>query len=243
MMILNADDLGRSRPETDAALACHKQGRITSASAMVFMEDSERAADLAREQQLDAGLHLNLTQLYNGRLLSSASVASQKQIVRFMTSSRYAMLFYHLGLRQQFRDVFQAQWDEFVRLYGSAPSHIDGHHHKHLCTNLVLDNILPAGTKVRRNFSFAPGQKSLLNRTYRHWVDRRLACRHRLTGFLFSLQEALRDHRLPQICQLASEAEVEVETHPVEGEEYRWLMSDDFLSATRSLETRSYALL
>ena len=59
MLIINADDLGRSRAETDAALRCYKAGRITSVSAMVFMSDSERAAEVARENELDVGLHLN----------------------------------------------------------------------------------------------------------------------------------------------------------------------------------------
>lgn len=242
-MILNADDLGRSQPETDATLDCHEQGRITSATAMVFMEDSERAADLARRRGLDVGLHLNLTQCYNGPGPSLADVTAQRRIVRFLTSSRFAMLIYHPGLRRAFRAVFQAQFDEFKRLYGGAPSHIDGHHHKHLCANMVLDNILPEGMKVRRNFSFAPGQKSWLNRFYRSAIDRRLARRCRLTRYFFSLEEALTHHRLPHICQLALLHDVEVETHPVKPDEYRWLMSDDFLSATSGLQTRSYALL
>ncbi len=43
MIVINADDLGRTEAETEAALSCFNQGRITSTSAMVFMEDSERA--------------------------------------------------------------------------------------------------------------------------------------------------------------------------------------------------------
>ena len=61
MLIINADDWGRSLAETDAALECYKAGRITSVSAMVFMGDSERAAELAKENKLDVGLHLNFT--------------------------------------------------------------------------------------------------------------------------------------------------------------------------------------
>jgi len=61
MLIINADDWGRSMAETDAALRCYKAGRITSVSAMVLMEDSHRAAELAKEHQLDVGLHLNFT--------------------------------------------------------------------------------------------------------------------------------------------------------------------------------------
>jgi predicted glycoside hydrolase/deacetylase ChbG (UPF0249 family) len=46
MLIVNADDWGRNRDATDRSLECHRNGRITTVSAMVFMEDSERAADL-----------------------------------------------------------------------------------------------------------------------------------------------------------------------------------------------------
>ena len=67
MLIINADDFGRSPAETDAALRCHQEGRITSVSAMVFMEDAERAAELAKENELDVGLHLNFTESFTGR--------------------------------------------------------------------------------------------------------------------------------------------------------------------------------
>ena len=61
MIIINADDWGGWASATDAALACHREGRITSVSAMVFMADSERAAAIAQERSIDVGLHLNLT--------------------------------------------------------------------------------------------------------------------------------------------------------------------------------------
>ena len=37
----------------------------------------------------------------------------------------------------------------------------------HLCANLLLSNLVPAGMKVRRNFSFWPDEKSRFNRAYR----------------------------------------------------------------------------
>ena len=49
-------------------LDCLRQGRLTSASAMVFMADSVRAAEVARELDLDLGLHLNLSQPFTGKL-------------------------------------------------------------------------------------------------------------------------------------------------------------------------------
>ncbi|HET6489004.1 MAG TPA: ChbG/HpnK family deacetylase, partial [Syntrophales bacterium] len=66
MLIVNADDWGRNRVATDRSLELHRNGRITAVSAMVFMEDSERAAELARMNGLDVGLHLNFTTPFNG---------------------------------------------------------------------------------------------------------------------------------------------------------------------------------
>src|SRR5687768_14241441 len=109
MIIINADDWGRSRGETDAALSCYRERRITSVSAMVFMQDSERAADLAKDNGVEVGLHLNLNQRYDGSVSSSAAMNSQDRIVRFFAKGKYALLVYHPGLRMQFQNVFQAQ--------------------------------------------------------------------------------------------------------------------------------------
>src|SRR5262245_43199918 len=60
-LIVNADDWGRDRRTTDAILDGVHCGAVSAVSAMVFMADSERAAAVASERGLDAGLHLNLT--------------------------------------------------------------------------------------------------------------------------------------------------------------------------------------
>ena len=62
MLIVNADDWGRSVAETDAALTCFSQGRVTSVTAMTFMADSERAAGIALRHDIPVGLHLNFTE-------------------------------------------------------------------------------------------------------------------------------------------------------------------------------------
>jgi predicted glycoside hydrolase/deacetylase ChbG (UPF0249 family) len=241
MLIINADDWGRSPQETDLALACHRAGRITSVSAMVFMADSARAAALARENRVDVGLHLNLSQLYDAPAVPEAARQSQAQLVHFMTKSKYALLVYHPGLRRHFQRVIRDQLEEFTRLYGQAPTHVDGHQHRHLAANVVFGNLLPKGQRVRRNFSFWPGEKSALNRAYRWGVDRWLAGRYRLADYFFSLEDCLRWNRFERVFQLAAKVKVELMTHPAHGDEYTWLMSDAGKTSLQRLELAPYA--
>jgi predicted glycoside hydrolase/deacetylase ChbG (UPF0249 family) len=69
MLSINGDDLGWTREITDRILPCYQKGRIGSASAMTFMKDSERAAELARKGSLPVGLHLNLTLDFTGEVV------------------------------------------------------------------------------------------------------------------------------------------------------------------------------
>ncbi len=224
MLIINADDWGGWRSATDAALVCYEKGRITSVSAMVFMEDSERAAELAREHGIDAGLHINFSQSFSGNAHAIPGLArAHSRIMRFLRSSKYALLLYHPFLVKQFRNVFETQVGEYVRLYGRLPSHYDGHQHFHLCTNILLGRTLPAGERVRRSFSFSPGEKSAINRVYRRWVDHRLAARHRLTDYFFSLSQQFQWKQMPRVIQLSQSASVELMTHPEWAQEYSFL--------------------
>jgi predicted glycoside hydrolase/deacetylase ChbG (UPF0249 family) len=243
MIVINADDWGRCRAETDVELACFRAGSVTSVSAMVFMDDSERAAELARQHGVDVGLHFNLSQSYNGRQPGAAAVEAHQRIVRFMTASKYAVLIYRPGLRKYFRDVFQTQLDEFLRLYGKQPSHVDGHQHRHLCANVLLGDVIPRGLKVRRNFSFWPGEKSAMNRAYRRLVDSRLARRYRLTDYFFSLGQCLKTGRMSRVVETARVANVELMTHPIHDEEKNWLLSNAFSETMHGLRVAPYAQL
>jgi len=243
MITINADDWGRSEAETDAALSCYVNGRISSVSAMVFMEDSERAAELAKGNGLDVGLHLNFSQRYNGAVRTPWIAEVQSRIVRFMSISKYAVVMYRPDLRNCFRDVYRTQADEFFRLYGKPPSHADGHQHRHLCANLLIDDIIPRGQVVRRNFSFWPGEKSLLNRTYRRLLDWRLARRYRLADFFFSLGQCLKANRLGRVAELARRHSVELMTHPVNRQEYAYLNSPEHSKTMSGIDLAPFTAL
>jgi len=227
-LIVNADDWGRDPMTTDRIRECFEAPAISSASAMVFMADSERAADIARQRSFDCGLHLNFTTPFSASNIPTPLSEHQRRIARYLKRSRLAQACYHPGLANSFGYVVAAQLEEFRRLYGSQPARIDGHHHMHLAANVLFSGLLPAGTMVRRNFSFRRGEKSWGNRLYRNFLDARLARRHQLTDLFFSLPP-LDPKRLSGIFSLARQSVVEVETHPVNAEEYRFLMGGEIL--------------
>ena len=223
VLIMNADDWGKDCNTTDQTLECVRSRTVSSVSAMVFMEDSERAAVTSREHAIDTGLHLNLTTPFSGGSCPSKLKECQEKIAGYLLRHRLAQAMFHPGLTNEFEYVLKAQLDEFSRLYGAPPSRFDGHHHMHLCANVLSQGLLPFGTNVRRNFSFEAGEKSVWNRLYRRWVDSRLAKRHRLTGYFFSLGPIEPENRLERIFSLARECVVEVEAHPINRDEYCFL--------------------
>jgi len=241
MIIVNADDWGRTTEETNAALNCYRSGRISSASAMVFMEDSERAADIGVSEGLDLGLHLNLNEKYTKPPRAIQASEDHERVVCYLRAGKFSQLMFNPGLREVFPRVFQAQYEEFVRLYGRPPSHVDGHQHMHLCSNMLFGKVIPKGQRIRRSFSFWPGEKSLLNRSYRGLVNRLIRRRYFTTDFFFALSHNLGPDRWPRLSRLALESCVELMTHPIVASEYAVLMSDEFLDFLQALNVGSYA--
>lgn len=212
---------------TDNCLACYRNGSITSASAMVFMADSERAAALALNDGLPTGLHLNLTLAFDAAGTPPVLNSHHQYITTYLRKNKYAFLFYNPSLQKHFDYVYKAQFDEYVRLYNATPRHIDGHHHMHLCMNMLFGDLFPRGSRVRRNFSFARGEKSLFNRLYRSMIDQCLLRRYRCTDFFFSIAPISSD-RLRRIVDLSTSADVELMVHPERKEEYDYLVSEEY---------------
>jgi hypothetical protein len=231
-LIMNADDWGRDRENTDRILECTVHGTVSSVSAMVFMGDSERAAAIATEKGIDAGLHLNFTTQFSASNVSSRLLDNHQRVAAYLLRRRFNQTIFHPGLRRSFEYVVAAQRDEFVRLYGAQAQRLDGHHHMHLCANVLLAGLLPPATIVRRNFSFQPGEKSFANRLYRKAADHMLARRHRLVDFLFSISPLGPHGRLERIVSLAREFVVELETHPVKADEYQFLTEGEVFDLT-----------
>ena len=113
----------------------------------------------------------------------------------------------------------------------------------HLAANVLAGGLLPSGTVVRRNFSFQSGEKSIVNRMYRKNIDRKLARRHRLVDYLLPLAPLNPRSRLERVLSLARESVVELETHPINRDEYDFLMGDAVQSWTAGFPiSRSFDL-
>src|SRR5258708_450917 len=190
---------------------------------MLFMADSQRAAELARDYSVDVGLHLNFTTSFTSPQTPAGLMHHQQLLMRFLRGNRFAKTVFHPALHGSFKYVVAAQLEEFRRLLGVEPKHIDGHHHMHLCANVLLGDLLPAGTAARRTFSFQAGEKSMTNRFFRKLSDNKLARKHRVADYFFSLPPLEPTERLERIVELAKQFVVEVETHPANPEEYRFL--------------------
>jgi len=175
ILIVNADDFGWNRPTTDLTLETFEAGRLTSATALMFMDDTERAAELALEAGLPIGLHVNLTDPLSGADVPAAVRERQLRAIRHFgapaTVLRSRRWLYDPRARQLTEDAVSDQLERFRELYGREPTHFDGHNHVHLCPNVAL--ALPQGVRVRTALG--------LGHPPAGWTGRLLALRQRLT--------------------------------------------------------------
>src|SRR5580765_7833275 len=94
LLIVNADDWGRDLRTSQMMHDCVRLGAVSSVSAMVFMEDSERAAEVARKEGIDTGLHLNFTTPFSGNP-GSALVTHQEKLTRYLRRHRLTQVMYN----------------------------------------------------------------------------------------------------------------------------------------------------
>jgi predicted glycoside hydrolase/deacetylase ChbG (UPF0249 family) len=243
MLIITADDWGKNTIATNNSLSTFKNDRITSVSSMVFMKDSERATELALENGVETGLHLNFSQPFDGGIRSERLVNCQLQLAAFLENNRYATIVYNPFLKKEFEYVCMAQYDEYLRLYGMAPAHINGHRHKHLCSNILIDGLIPRGSKVRRTFTFNWGEKNGFNLIYRRLIDRIVENKYVCTNSFFSLMPLDKRDRLLKIINLSMKSVVELMVHPERKEEFNFLMSDEYFNMISGVKTGNYKLL
>lgn len=151
ILIVNADDFGITRGATDAIIACHLAGSVTSTTLMSTQPAAEYAVGQARlHEQLGVGLHFNLT---HGRGSSAGSASSitrgdgsfldRRQLVLRAVAGRVSVL----DLSRE----LEAQYDA-MRDLGLTPTHLDSHQHVHVIGpifRVVTDFALRHGLPLR----------------------------------------------------------------------------------------------
>jgi predicted glycoside hydrolase/deacetylase ChbG (UPF0249 family) len=180
-------------------------------------------------------LHLNFSEPFCKSITAELRY-SQGRLIAFLRRSPYLKVIYNPFLARHFEYVFKAQFEEFLRIYGKKPSHVDGHHHFHLCSNILFGNIIPSGMRVRRNYSYSRSDKPWPNRLCRGIADILLKRNYASTDYFFAMPEIDQINRLQAIMELADKASVELMTHPAEASDFSILMGEDllrFLSGVR----------
>jgi predicted glycoside hydrolase/deacetylase ChbG (UPF0249 family) len=114
-LIVNADDFGQSAGVTEGIIRCHRDGIVTSASLMVRWPRAAEAAAYARAHpDFSVGLHLDLGE--------------------WVCRDRTWTMLYEVVAPDDppaLEREIAAQLDEFRRLTGCEPTHIDSHQHVH----------------------------------------------------------------------------------------------------------------
>jgi predicted glycoside hydrolase/deacetylase ChbG (UPF0249 family) len=137
LLIVNADDLGRTTGINSGIFEAHSNGLVTSATLMVAFPAAEEAAALLGEfPDLGVGLHVALTGvplILPAERLPSLTDASG----RFPAKPEGLV---EPALEEVLLEA-RAQFDRFLELTGRLPTHLDSHHHSHrhpvVCDALV----------------------------------------------------------------------------------------------------------
>ena len=244
MLIVNADDWGLDVATTDAISESYAAGRITSATAMVFMADSERAAEIALRIGLPVGLHLNLDTPFTGSDVPEPVRRPHTELTRRFDKRKRRWRRWipdpTIGRAEIERTVRQ-QLARFEELYGRSPTHVDGHHHMHVVPGVARTPAL-ARFPMRRGFSALPGTRTPTSLA-RHLHHRLFLSQHRSTDHFFSITSMRREllaGEQPALLRLADDGVLEVMGHPGSSKERELLMCDAWGEALRDVQLGSY---
>lgn len=235
LLIVNADDWGGFPEATDAIERCFAAGAITSSTALMFFADAARAAEVARAGGRPIGLHLNLTQPFDAPDVPPAVRERQRMACARFSDLRRRRWTYDPRPRghRLLRDCVADQLEEFHRRYEREPTHVDSHHHVHVCPDVLL--ALPRGLKVRQTRTDTLG-----GRIKAPWLARRFTT----TAAFVPIDRLLDDAAAREAVVERSRREpVEVMCHPSFPHELPFLLGDEWHRAMASAPAASYESL
>ena len=128
VLIVNADDFGRSPGVNRGVIQAHEEGIVTSATLMVRWPAAEDAAEYARSHSLSVGLHLDLGEWEH---------RDGEWHIRYRVLDDDS--------EEAVAEEIRRQLERFEALVGTPPTHLDSHQHVHL-----RDPVRTAGDDPRR---------------------------------------------------------------------------------------------
>lgn len=237
LLIVNADDWGHDVEATNAIHRAFDASRITSATGMVYMADSNRAADIANRAQLPIGFHINLTEPFSDPSTPADVRKSQLRLIDKLggtprpdeppdmpSTAKLRRWLYDPRIQADVDLSVSAQLQRFLDLYKLPPTHFDGHNHIDLCPNVFCSGAIPAGVKMRNSLYRYPVERSIpaLARTFRQaWRARRFPS----TRYIFHIKDLRLSGPLDPRLALSDQVPVEVMGHPGFAAENAMLMS------------------
>jgi predicted glycoside hydrolase/deacetylase ChbG (UPF0249 family) len=219
---------------TDSILRCFWAGRVSSASALVGMSDSSRAAALAREANLPIRLHLNLTEPFSDPSVPADVRDRQASLAHHFARSRSAYRICNPLRQPMIEACIRDQMQMFEQLYGEIPREIDGHQHVHTCLNVLWARSLSPVEAMRATFNLPPDD----NRLAKRYVQRSI---NGMVRFRFESTRRFTFIRKGTVCRSACDLSriiarartesVELMTHPGIEDELDLLLSDEWSEA------------
>jgi predicted glycoside hydrolase/deacetylase ChbG (UPF0249 family) len=129
-LIVNADDFGHTPGVTEGILKAHREGIVTSTTAMMNLPHAQEALRRAAEHpRLGVGVHLNST--YGRPLLPSAQVSTLLDEKGIFLRPEVQMTRASQINPGQVRAEWRAQVEVF-KAAGREPDHVDCHHSVHV---------------------------------------------------------------------------------------------------------------
>jgi len=243
LLIVNADDWGGAAAITDAIERCFAAGAITSATTMVHMADSDRAAELAVARGRPIGLHLNLDQAFDGPGVPPAVRARHDRVRAHFADLPRRRWTWEPRVHGLVRAAVADQLEAFRALYAREPTHVDSHHHAHVCPDAFL--ALPRGVKARTTLTPRPGSSAARVLAYRA-KHAALRARLRTTASFHALSQLHPDlggGGLEDVVAEAARRPVEVMCHPGSEDQLAVLLTPGWRAAVDGAPLGSYAAL
>ncbi|WP_346247881.1 chitin disaccharide deacetylase, partial [Salmonella enterica] len=127
VLIVNADDFGLSKGQNYGIVEAYRNGVVTSTTALVNGEAIDHAAQLSRElPALGVGMHFVLTL---GKPVSEMPGLTRdgllgKWIWQMAEEDTLPL--------DEIAHELACQYQRFIDVFGSEPTHLDSHHHVHM---------------------------------------------------------------------------------------------------------------